>query len=60
MRLYDFAIKGWETGTQYVYNYRGRSLAGIRQLKQQNAGIELQSRVVVQCINESTVVIKVT
>ena len=52
-------LLGWVPGTQYVYNYSGRSVAGIHQLKQQNAVIELQSRVVIQSTEESTLIVKV-
>ncbi|XP_057375632.1 vitellogenin-2-like [Daphnia carinata] len=51
---------GWEPGTQYVYKYTGRSAAGVYDLKQQNAVIELQSRVIIQSIDESTIVVKLT
>lgn len=50
---------GWEPGTQYEYKYIGRSAAGMYTLKQQNAVIELQSRVIVQSIDENTIVVKV-
>lgn len=51
---------GWEPGTQYEYKYAGRSAAGMYHLKQQYAVIELQSRVIVQSIDENTIVIKLT
>lgn len=50
---------GWEPDTQYEYKYIGRSIAGIYKLKQQNAVIELQSRVTVQSVDEQTLVVKV-
>jgi hypothetical protein len=50
---------GWESGNQYVYKYVGRSVTGIYKLKMQNAVIELQSRVVVQSIDENNVIVKV-
>ena len=42
-----------------MYKYTGRSAAGVYDLKQQNAVIELQSRVIVQSIDESTIIVKV-
>ena len=50
---------GWEPGTEYVYKFTGRSAAGIPDLKQQHAMIEVQSRVVVQSHDENTIVVKV-
>jgi len=59
MKLICHFTIGWEQGTQYEYKYIGRSAAGIYTLKQQNAVIELQSRVIVQSIDENTIVVKV-
>jgi hypothetical protein len=43
-----------------VYNYVGRSMVGIYKMKpQQNAVIEMQSRVIVQNIDANTIVVKV-
>lgn len=42
-----------------MYNYVGRSMVGIYKMKQQNAVIEMQSRVIVQNIDENTIVVKV-
>jgi hypothetical protein len=42
-----------------VYKYVGRSIVGIDKMKQQNAVIELQSRVIVQNIDQDTIVVKV-
>lgn len=50
---------GWEPGTQYVYNYAGRAINGIYYLKQQNAVIEIRSRVTVQSHDDNTLVVKV-
>lgn len=50
---------GWEPGTQYVYQYSGRSAVGIHQLKEQNAVIELRSRVIVQSVDQNTLIVKV-
>ncbi|KAI9554120.1 hypothetical protein GHT06_019392 [Daphnia sinensis] len=50
----------WEPGTQYVYKYVGRSIAGIYKFKLQNAIIELRSRVIVQSIDENTLIVKLT
>jgi len=51
---------GWESGQQYVYEYTGRSIAGLNSLKQQNAVIELHSRVAVQAQDETTIIVKLT
>ncbi len=50
---------GWEPGTQYVYNYVGRSMAGIHKLKQQNAVVELKSIVTVQSVDDYTLAVQV-
>ena len=42
-----------------MYKYVGRSIVGIYKMKQQNAVIELQSRVIVQNIDQSTIMVKV-
>ena len=42
-----------------MYNYVGRSMVGIYKMKQQNAVIEMQSRVIVQNIDENTIIVKV-
>jgi hypothetical protein len=57
--FFFYTVIGFEPGTQYEYKYVGRSAAGIYTLKQQNAVIELQSRVIVQSIDENTIVVKV-
>lgn len=53
------SLIGWEPGTQYVYKYVGRSIAGIYKFKLQNAIIELRSRVIIQSIDENTLIVKV-
>lgn len=50
---------GWEPGTQYEYRYVGRSVAGMYNLKLQNAVIELHSLVIVQSVEENTIIVKV-
>ena len=52
-------IIGWEPGTQYVYKYVGRSMAGIHKLKQQNAVVELESTVTIQSVNDNTLAVQV-
>ena len=42
-----------------MYEYTGRSIAGLNSLKQQNAVIELHSRVAVQAQDETTIIVKV-
>lgn len=55
----NIIAQGWAPGYQYVYSYIGRSVAGIQKLKQQNAVIELQSRVIIRSIDERTLIVKV-
>lgn len=52
--------KGWETGHEYVYKYTGRTIVGINSLKQQNAVVELHSRIAVQAHDETTILVKLT
>ena len=52
-------FKGWETGHEYVYKYTGRTIVGINSLKQQNAVVELHSRIAVQAHDETTILVKV-
>lgn len=43
-----------------MFKYVGRSVAGIKKLKQQNAIIELSSVVTVQSVDEYTLLVKVS
>ena len=56
----DLIFEGWQSGYEYVYEYTGRTIVGIHSLKEQNAAIELRSRVIVQAHNERTILVKVS
>jgi hypothetical protein len=51
---------GWESGKQYSYSFTGRSMTGMYGMKQQNAILEIQSRVLVQSQDDGTLAVKLS
>ena len=50
---------GWESNTQYAYEYNGRVATGIKDLKQQWGIAQINGLVSVQTLKEGSLIVKV-
>lgn len=57
--VYLIIASGWQPGTQYVYDYKGRVATGLKELKQQYAFFEITGRVIVQSANSTSLLVQV-
>ena len=54
-----FPLKGWETGSEYLYDYSGLLVTGIQDADHQSAAVQIIAKLTVQCVDDETLMLKV-
>jgi hypothetical protein len=52
-------LKGWETGSEYLYDYSGLLVTGIEDAHHQSAAVQIIAKLTVQSVDDETLMLKV-
>ena len=54
------SVRGWQRGIEYVYEYNGRLVTSVWDMKQQFATVEMLASLHVQSVDNSTLIMKLS
>lgn len=57
--LIKFHLKGWEIGSEYLYDYSGFLVTGVQDADNQSAAVQIIGKLTVQSIDDETLMLKV-